>query len=364
MECKLVAKKVSWNLERIMSLNGAVLSAISLLLAILVSGIIMAVCGYNPFEAFAAIFAGAFGSKRGFIQTLTQATPLIFTGLAFTFAKKATLINLGIEGQLQFGAMAAAIVGAIDLGLPTVIHLPLTLLSGILAGGIFAGLVGLLKVKFGSNEVIATIMLNEIALLFCGYLVNYPFKAAGTMSQTEKVLGTAMLPRIILKYQLTIAIFIAVAACILVKYFMDRTVRGYEIRCVGTGTVAAETAGIHVGRVMVTAMFISGAIAGLAGATHVMGVDHRYIEGFSPGYGFDGIAVSALAGEHPIGVIFAGIVFGALRSGSMVLNRTTSIPTDFINVIQALVVVFVAAPLLMKGILRAGLWKKKGDAKK
>lgn len=338
----------------ILELNGVMLSIISLILAILISGIIMALCGYNPFEAFGAIFAGAFQSKSGLAQTFTQATPLIFTGLAFTLAKKTTLINLGVEGQLLFGAMAAAILGSHDLGLPIFIHLPLTLIVGMAAGGVFAAFVGLLKVRFGSNEVIATIMLNEIAKLFCSWLVNGPFKAEGAVSQTEKVLPTAMLPRIMAKYQLTFAVVLAVLACIAVKFFMERTVKGYEIRCVGMGSMAAETAGINVGKMMVIAMFISGAIAGLAGACHVTGVDRRYIEGFSPGYGFDGIAVSALAGENPVGVIFAGIIFGALRSGAMVLNRTTNIPTDFINVIQALVVILVAAPLLVKEIMGAG----------
>lgn len=346
----------------VFQLNGVWLSIISLVLAMAVSGLIMAVCGYNPFEAFGAIFAGAFQSKSGLAQTFTQATPLIFTGLAFTFAKKTTMINLGVEGQLLLGAMAAAVIGTMDMGLPIFLHLPLTLVSGMLLGGLFAALVGLLKVKFGSNEVIATIMLNEIAKLFCSYLVNGPFKAEGAVSQTVKILPAAMLPRIMAKYQLTFAIFLAIIACIAVKYFMERTVKGFEIRCVGLGTVAAETAGIRVGRVMITAMFLSGAIAGLAGACHVAGVDRRYIEGFSPGYGFDGIAVAALAGENPVAVIFAGIIFGALRSGSMVLNRTTSIPTDFINVIQALVVIFVAAPLLVKEILRIGRQKeKKGE---
>ncbi|MEF9960669.1 MAG: ABC transporter permease [Niameybacter sp.] len=344
-KCKKVFRKI-------FEMNTILLSVISLGFAIVISGIIMALCGYNPFEAFGAMFVGAFGSQRAIAQTLTQATPLIFTGLAFTFAKKATLINLGIEGQLQMGAMAAAIVGAIDLGLPMALHLPLALVAGMIAGGLYAGFVGFLKVKFGSNEVIATIMLNSIAIYFVSYLANYPLKVEGAVAQTSKVMETAMLPRIFSKYQLTLAIFIAIAACILVKYFMQKTRLGYEMRCVGMNSTAAETAGIKIGKIMMIAMFISGAIAGLAGAGQVLGVDRRFIDGFSPGYGFDGIAVAALAADNPIGVIFAGIIFGALRAGSMVLNRTTNIPTDFVNVIQALVVLFVAAPMLVKAILR------------
>ncbi|MHB1392909.1 MAG: ABC transporter permease [Clostridia bacterium] len=350
-------------LKKISSANTFLLAIVSLFIAILVSGIIMAAYGYNPFAAFAAIFAGAFGSQRATAQTFTQATPLIFTGLAYIFAKKATLINLGIEGQLYLGAMTAAIVGAIDMGLTMPVHLSLSLIAGIIAGGLYAGFVGLLKVKFGSNEVIATIMLNTIAINFTSYLANYPFKEEGPVAQTTKILETAMLPRIFSKYQLTIAIFIAIAACILVKYYLDKTTTGYEIKCVGLNPVAAQTAGINIGRIMVVSMLVSGAIAGLAGASNTLGVDRRFIDGFSPGYGFDGIAVAALAADSPIGAIFSGIIFGALRAGSMVLNRTTKIPTDFINVIQALVVIFVAAPLLVKDILRIRDRKTAGKEK-
>lgn len=340
-------------LKRLLRMDGPLLSIVSLLIAIVVSAIVMAACGYNPFEAYGAIFKGAFGSQRAIVQTLTQATPLIFTGLAFTFTKKANLINLGAEGQLYLGALAAAVVGMTDLGLPMIIHLPLAVVAGMAAGGVYAGLVGFLKVRFGSNEVIATIMLNSIAIYFVDYLLNGPLLAEGSsVAQTERVLETAQLPRIFQQYQLTVAIIIAVAACILVKLFMDKTDLGYEIRAVGLNPEAAETAGISKGKVTVVALCISGCIAGLAGASHVLGVDRRLINGFSPDYGFSGISVAALAADSPVGVIFAGIIFGALRAGTMELNRTTSIPVEFVNVIQAMVVILVAAPLLVREFKR------------
>ena len=227
------------------------------------------------------------------------------------------------------------------------------------AGGLYAGLVGVLKVKFGSNEVIATVMLNSIATYLVDYLLNGPMLAENSsVAQTERVLETAQLPRM---YQLTIAILLAVAACILVKLFMDRTALGYEIRAVGLNPDAAETAGISKAKVTIVALCISGCIAGLAGASHVLGVDRRLINGFSNDYGFSGISVAALAADSPVGVIFAGIVFGALRAGTMELNRTTSIPVEFVNVIQAMVVILVAAPLLVKELKRlnpAG-WSRK-----
>ena len=349
-------------LSGLLKLDGPLLSILSLLIAIVISGVIMAVCSYNPIEAFGAILAGSFGSQRAIVQTLTQATPLIFTGLAFAFAKKASLINLGAEGQLYMGALASAAVGMLDLGLPMALHLPLAVAAGMAAGGLYAGLVGVLKVKFGSNEVIATVMLNSIATYLVDYLLNGPMLAENSsVAQTERVLETAQLPRIFQQYQLTIAILLAVAACILVKLFMDRTALGYEIRAVGLNPDAAETAGISKAKVTIVALCISGCIAGLAGASHVLGVDRRLINGFSNDYGFSGISVAALAADSPVGVIFAGIVFGALRAGTMELNRTTSIPVEFVNVIQAMVVILVAAPLLVKELKRlnpAG-WSRK-----
>ena len=339
-------------LSGLLKLDGPLLSILSLLIAIVISGVIMAVCGYNPIEAFGAILAGSFGSQRAIVQTLTQATPLIFT----------SLINLGAEGQLYMGALASAAVGMLDLGLPMALHLPLAVAAGMAAGGLYAGLVGVLKVKFGSNEVIATVMLNSIATYLVDYLLNGPMLAENSsVAQTERVLETAQLPRIFQQYQLTIAILLAVAACILVKLFMDRTALGYEIRAVGLNPDAAETAGISKAKVTIVALCISGCIAGLAGASHVLGVDRRLINGFSNDYGFSGISVAALAADSPVGVIFAGIVFGALRAGTMELNRTTSIPVEFVNVIQAMVVILVAAPLLVKELKRlnpAG-WSRK-----
>ncbi len=343
-------KKAEFNITQILEKN---MSAVSLILALVLGGFIMFICGYNPVEAYASILRGAFMGKRAVCQTLVQATPLIFAGLAYTVAKRGNLINLGIEGQLYMGALGASVVALMPLGLPVAVWIPLALLAGVLLGGLYAGLVGFMKVRFGSNEVIATMMLNTIAVNFVAYMVNYPLKEQGkSMAQTAKFTEAVWIPRLLEKTQLTAAIIIAVIACILVKLLFDRTVIGYEIKCVGFNLKASETAGIRIGRIMVIAMVLSGGIAGLLGGSHVLGVDHRLIAGFSSGYGFDGIAVAALAADSPVGVILSGIIFGALRAGCMVLNRTTGIPTEFIDVIQALIILFVAAPLLVREILR------------
>lgn len=336
------------------------MSLTALILALVLGGIIMLICGYNPFAAYGAIMEGAFGGTKAVCQTLVQATPLIFAGLAYTVAARANMINLGIEGQLYMGALGTAIFALLPLHLPPLLWLPLSLLCGMAFGGLYAGMVGFMKVRFGSNEVIATMMLNTIAVNFVDYAVNYPLKEQGkSIAQTAKLSQAAWLPKIVDKTQLTVGVLIAVGACLLIKLLLDRTVIGYEIKCVGRSLKASETAGIPIGRVMIVAMVLSGAIAGLLGGTHVAGVDRRLIAGFSSGYGFDGIAVAALAAESPIAVIFAGIIFGALRAGSMVLNRTTGVPTEFIDVIQALIILLVAAPLLVKEILR--LKHKRGE---
>lgn len=331
--------------------SNLLISVAALLISLVISSVIMLICGYNPLQAFSAILTGSFGSLRGIAQTLTQATPLIFTGLAYTFARKASLINLGVEGQMYMGALGAVLVAVTDLGLPAPLHLLLAILNGMLFGALYAGLIGFLKVKFGSNEVVAGFMLNSIATLFIAFLLNGPLLADGSsVAQSERILETAWLPRIIRKYQLTYSIFLAAAACLIITWLIDRTVLGYEIRNVGINLTAAETAGINVGKTMVIAMCVSGAIAALAGVNQVLGVDRRLISGFSPGYGFNGIAVSALAAESPAGTILAGLIFGVLRAGVSELNRTTGIPIEFVDVIQAMVVIFVSAPRMIRAL--------------
>lgn len=338
------------------------LPVIAMILAMIASALIMLIAGYNPIEAFRTIAVGAFGSLFGASNTLAQATPIILTGLAYSLARKANIINLGIEGQLYMGALAAVLVGRVNLNLPAVVHVSIAILAGILAGGLTGAFAGFLKVSFGANEVISTIMLNTIIVLFIGYLVSGPIMdAAGTVPQTSKIMETAVLPRIFSKYQLNIGLFFAIIACICVSIFLNKSVLGYEINCVGKNKPASETAGISVGWVLMLTMFLSGAIGGLAGSVQVLGVSKRLIAGLSPGYGFTGIAVAALAAGSPIGVIISGIIFGALTSGTAALNLKTAIPTEFVDVIQSMVVIFVAAPMLVRSILQI---EQKGGRRK
>ncbi len=344
------------------------LPIIALILAILTGAVIMAVCGYNPLEAYSAIFKGAFGGRTEISLTLVQATPLIFSGLAYTVAVKANIINLGVEGQLYMGSLGAAIVALAPLPFPGAIRAVLAILGGIIFGSLYAGLVGLMKVKFHSNEVIATMMLNTIAVYFVDYMVTNPLTEVGkSLPQTAKFDKAVWLFKILEKTQLTVAILLAVVTCIIIKIIFDRTNLGYEIKCAGLNQEASKAAGIRLGAVVIIAMLISGGIGGMLGACHVLGVDHRLISGFSSGYGFDGIAVAALAAGDPLMVVLSGIIFGALRAGCQVLNRTTGIPTEFVDVIQALIILFVAAPLLIKSVMntdenRVKRLSKKGGA--
>lgn len=325
---------------------------IAILLAFLVGAIILQVTGYSPLAAYGALLSGSFGDIFGIGQTFTQATPIIFTALAFLFAYKCGLFNIGAEGQFLVGAFVATLVGISFAELPSLIHVPMALLAAALAGSFWASVPAVLKTKLGAHEVITTMMLSYVALYLTGYFVNYPFKAPGWVSQTVPVSPSAELPRILPPTQLSASLLIALALVVLTYYTLQKTTLGYEVRAVGLNPAAAENGGINVKRSMILAFLISGAIAGLGGAAEVLGVHMRFIEGFSPGYGWDGLAVALVGGLNPLGVLVAAVLFGALRSGGMAMTRATHVPLDIASIIQALVILFVAAPMLIKYLLK------------
>ncbi|MFQ5892302.1 MAG: ABC transporter permease [Candidatus Methanofastidiosia archaeon] len=323
----------------------------AVVLALFIGFLIIFFTGYNPVKAYLALFSGAFGDYYAIAQTLTKTTPLIFTGLCVALAFQCGLFNIGGEGQLYVGALASAFVG-IYFDLPFFFHIPLAIIFGALTGGIWGIVPGFLKARFGAHEVITTIMMNYIGILFCSYLVNKPFKAEGWVAQTVIIKKSSQLPKLIPHTQLSAAIILAIV-CVYITYFiLWKTTIGYEIRAVGLNPLSAEYGGISISKNIVLAMFLSGAIAGMGGAGEVMGLHKRFIDGFSPGYGFDGIAVAILGRNHPFGVVLAALLFGALRSGGMTMDRITDVPADLILVIQALVILFVAAPQIISYIGR------------
>jgi len=328
--------------------------AIAIALAFVVGAVTLILTGYSPLEAYAAMLTGAFGDTFGIGQTFTQATPIIFTALAFLFAYKCGLFNIGAEGQFLFGAFVAAVIGISFSGLPSFLHVPLALLAGALAGGMWGFIPAVLKARLGAHEVITTMMLSYVALYVTSYMVNYPFKAPGWVAQTVPIAPSAELPRILPPTQLSASILIAFLLAGLTRFTLCRTTIGYEVRAIGLSPSVAESGGISIRKGIILALTISGAMAGLGGAGEVLGVHYRFIEGFSPGYGWDGLAVALVGGLNPAGILLASVLFGALRSGGMTMTRTMHIPLDIVSILQALVILFVAAPKLIKYLLKKG----------
>ncbi len=320
------------------------------LLALVLGGIVFYIAGFNPLQVYKLIFKGAFGSTDAILGTLSYATPLLFTGLAFAFAQHAKVMNLGTEGQLYIGAMTAALIGGYLPPLPRFVFIPLILIASCLAAGLFAALAGFLNNRFGANMVIVTLMCNYVAQLFCSYLVNNPLVDEQGIARTAKLPPEASIGKLVEGHYLSSSILIGLALVIVIWFVLNRTKLGYRMHFMGTNRLSAETAGINTKRMLVLTLLISGALAGCCGATQVMGVQYRFTDGFSGGYGFEGIAVAALAGNNPISVLFSAILWGGLKSGASAVNRIASIPMDVISIIQALIVVFMVAPKLMDTI--------------
>ncbi|NMB45438.1 MAG: ABC transporter permease [Firmicutes bacterium] len=328
------------------------LSLVAVLLALLVGAIVILWAGRNPLLAYYALWTASFGSWRGFGEALVSITPLIFTGLSVAFAFRTGLFNIGAEGQFIVGQMGAAVAGYIFTGLPAVIHVPLALLAGALVGGIWAGIPGVLKARLGAHEVINTIMMNYIALYFTHYLVVGPLKGHSYLPVTKQVLDSGKLWRFLPPTRANIGFLVALGMAAVVYVILWRTTLGYECRAVGLNPEAAEYAGISVPRNLVNSMLISGALAGMGGAVQVLGVQHRFYDLFGfTGYGFDGIAVALLGNNHPLGIIAGASLFGILSRGSQNMQSVAQVPKEVIGIVQAAVVLFIAADYLIRKLV-------------
>jgi simple sugar transport system permease protein len=346
-------ERPSW-LDWISSSWFGVLSLVgALLLSILVGSFFLLIHGYSPLEAYGGIIRGAFGSRVAIAETLLKTTPLLFTGLAMALAAQAGLFNIGGEGQLLTGALAAAMVGLLDWGLPAVLHVILALGAALAAGAAWGGLAGWIRARFGAHEVIVTIMMNYVAFYLTSYMVNYPWKEEGSwVAQTTRIVPTAELPRLMTSSQLTVGIFIGLATVVVGWLIIQRTVLGFELRAVGFNASAAEAGGIRPRVIMVATMALAGAIAGLGGGVEVLGIHRRFIQGFSPGFGYDGIAVAVLASNQPLVIPVTALLFGALRAGGAYIDRMTGLPGDFAVLMQGLVIFFAASPRIIGIITR------------
>jgi len=281
-------------------------------------------------------------------------TPLIFTGLSVALAFRAGLFNIGGEGQILIGSAASIWVGFTLTGLPAPLHLTVALVAGFLGGAAWAAIAGALKAWRGAHEVISTIMLNYIALRLVDWMLrSETFRREGRTDPISKIADSgAHLPRIFgSALRANLGFVLALVAAWVVWWLLFRTTVGFRLRVTGANPSAARYAGISVGATWVLAMGIAGGLAGLAGATHVLGVQYSLTGGFT-GFGFDGIAVALLGRSHPLGVVLSALLFGVLRAGAVGMQASTSVPVDIIVVIQALVILFVAAPALVRDIYR------------
>ncbi|PYS89445.1 MAG: ABC transporter permease [Acidobacteria bacterium] len=351
---------------------------IAVLAAFLVGAIIVLLIHDDPIETYKLLIGSALSWPDGIGYTLFYATPLIFTGLAVAVAFRCGLLNIGAEGQLYVAAFAAAWVGITFGGvegrsianLSAWLLVPLACFAAMASGAVWGAVPGVLKAKFGSHEVINTIMMNFIALALVSYFTQYHYKAQGDpILQTVPISASAhiarlgkFIPGLPERIPLNIAFFLALLACVLVYIFLWRTKWGYEIRATGANPAAAEYGGISTGRQIVLAMAVSGALAGLVGVNEVLGYRYRYYDSFSSGvgYGFTGIAVALLGRNHPVGVVFAALFFGALKRGGLFVDIFTEhVSKDLVEVLKALVILFVAAELYFRGRLgRFGLMRR------
>ena len=331
----------------------------ALLLAMLIGALIMIATSVAPatiLQSFVAMARGSLGSMHALSETVTAAIPLVLSGLGIGLAFRAGLFNIGAEGQMVVGGLATAVASFAITGLPIWIHLPLALVIGLSVGALYAAIAGILKAATGAHEVISTIMLNLISFRLLDYVLRQPViqKEGRSDPISKAVLETAELPRLLAfidgNLRLHAGLFIMLLAVALVYWLLFRSKLGFAFRISGENPGAARYAGIHAGLTVVLAIAIAGALAGLAGATQISGVLGRATPGFTAGIGFDAIAVALLGRSHPVGILLAGLLFGALEAGGRQMQVDAGVSIDLIGIIQALIIIFVAAPLLVRRI--------------
>ena len=328
---------------------------VSVACGFLVGGIAIVAAGADPIQAYSALFAGAFTNHNALPETLVSTTPYIGLGLAVALGFRAGLFNIGAEGQFYIGSLTGTFVAYSIHGLPAVVEVPLGLLGGMAGGAFWASLAGGLKARFGAHEVITTIMLNYVSFLVASYLVDTPglMLAPGVSTpRTPNVDLGAVLPIIVAGSRLHLGFILALLAVPVVWFLIESTTIGFRLRAVGFNQGAARAAGISVGRTIVLTMALSGGLAGFAGIVEVLGVNYHMTDTVAAGYGFDAIAVALLARSNPWGVLPAALLFGALHNGASFMQLETQISSDLISIVQAAVIIFVAAPVIVGWLFR------------
>ncbi len=348
-------------------LQSLLIPALSVITAVLLGSILILFDGRDPITAFEGLIEGAFVEPRGLLATFRNMTPLVLSGLAVAFAFKSGLFNIGVQGQLIMGSVVAAWVGFAIEGLPPLLHVSLALLAAMTIGGLWAAIAGALKAFADAHEVITTIMLNYIAAQFAGWLISTgsdgsrpgplasPESVQDAIARTPRILPSAELPTIYSvppNFTLHAGIFLAIIASVVVMFLLQRTTFGFQLRMTGYSPTAARYAGVNVRQVTILTMLIAGALAGLAGGIQTLGVHYDYEGNQSLGLGFEGITVAFLAGNNPLAINFSAFLFGAMDAGTTRMALAANVAKELIQVIQALILMFVAADQIIRRIYR------------
>ena len=342
----------TWNLQPVL------IPLYAILLAFIVGGILIALIGVNPFEAYWALTRGMFGSPERIAGSIARSVPFIGSALALAFAFRAGLFNIGAEGQLLVGGLTAAWVGtwAFMADLPGILAIPIIIFAGFVGGGFWGGIPGVLRAKTGAHEVITTIMLNSIALFGTRWLINSTDPlilrdTAASVPRTEAISETARLP-VLVHSQPTLhwGLLVMIGLCFIVAFILKRTTFGFETITVGTNPFASLYSGISVNRIIILAMLLSGGFAGIAAASEVSGTNGFFQPGTFAFIGFDGIAIALLARANPIAIIPAAFLWGALLSGAPLMQQEADVSIDVVRIIQAMVLLFVAADAIVRWV--------------
>jgi general nucleoside transport system permease protein len=325
----------------------AVMPVLAVLLALLAGAVMLLMLGVNPLEAYAAMISGVFGSVSGLTQALVKATPLLLVGLGICIAFRASVINIGGEGQIILGALMGTWFSLTFSTWPGWLLIPVTIFMGFMAGAAWGFIPGILKARFQVNEILSTVMLNAIALQLMNLLIRGPLIdpagiTAGTyLAQSARLPAQVWLPRLVPQTLLHTGLLIAIVLAFVVYIFLWRTTLGYRIRAVGLNPDASRYAGVSVPFYQALSLTLAGGFAGLAGVIEVIGVQHRLLEGITSGYGFTGIVAALFGGLHPLGLIPASVLFGGLLVGADKMQRAVQVPSALITAILGLIVLFV-----------------------
>jgi ABC-type uncharacterized transport system permease subunit len=330
--------------DRLAAISG---QALAILLALALGAVVIVMVNENPLLVLETLMRGAFGSPERIAGTLLQSTPILVCGIAACISLRGGLFNIGIEGQLFMGGFAAAWVG-FSFALPPFIHMLVAIVFAAAAGMAWIAIPAFFRARYNANEVVSTILANYVAILITSYLTINWFKAPGGLSDTPPILPSAHLPELFSFSRLNWGLVIGLALAVAVHYFFLRTARGYAVSEMGANPKFAEYGGIDIKRQVFFVLLVSGAVGGLAGGIEALGVHHRFMEGFAPGFGFDGVIAALLANGNPIGTIFTALFFGALRNGSLLLEVDTNASREVITVIQALIILAVSAQITIR----------------